>query len=287
MTTPDFEATADAFNRLADPVRVELLRALWLEGRHDAMPYATLQDAVGVRDSGRFNYHLQRLTDVFVEQTDDGYQLTPAGLTVVDAIQSEAFAPAVTIEPTPVDGDCPTCDVAFEASYEDGLFDVSCPDCGRVGSQFVFPPRGVRVRDPADAARAHGIDSQSRSRRAALGLCPYCSGRTTSALRAVDGRDGHDVIVSHQCRDCEGRVNSAVGSVAHHHPATTAFCHDHGVDPRGPAWQYPWYVDPDAVTVEASDPLRATVTISLDGDTLRLTFDADATLLREERIERT
>ncbi|MFB6271202.1 MAG: winged helix-turn-helix domain-containing protein, partial [Halobacterium sp.] len=73
MTAPDFEATADAFERLSDPVRVELLRELWLEGRHDPVPYAALQDTVGVRDSGRFNYHLQRLTDVFVEKTDDGY----------------------------------------------------------------------------------------------------------------------------------------------------------------------------------------------------------------------
>jgi hypothetical protein len=286
MTVPDFEATADAFNRLSDPVRVELLRALWLEGRHDAVSYAALKDAIGVRDSGRFNYHLQRLTDVFVEKTEDGYRLTPAGVAVVDAVQSETFAPSASVDPTPVDADCPTCGVAFEATYDDGMFAVECPDCDRVGSRFVFPPRGVRVRDPADAARAHAIDANSRSRRAALGLCPYCGGRTESRLPTVDGLDGHDVVVRHKCRDCDGTVRSTVGSYAHDHPATKAFCHDHGVDPRGPAWQFEWCVDPSATTVEQSDPLRATATIALDGDELRLTFDETGAVVREERVER-
>ncbi|MFB6269444.1 MAG: hypothetical protein ABEH83_05835, partial [Halobacterium sp.] len=77
-----------------------------------------------------------------------------------------------------------------------------------------------------------------------------------------------------------------VGSYAHHQPATVAFCHDHGVDPRGPSWQYDWCVDPSVTSVDQRDPLEATVTISLDGDELRLTFDDDAALLREERVER-
>jgi hypothetical protein len=284
MTTPDFEATADAFARLSDPVRVELLRELWLEGRHDAVRYADLKDAVGVRDSGRFNYHLQRLTGVFVEQTGDGYALTAAGLAVVDAVQSETFAPSVTVRPTPVDGDCPTCGVAFEATYEDGMFDVSCPDCGRVASTFVFPPRGVRVRDPVDAAYAHGIEARTRSERAALGVCPYCGGRMRTTLRQSGSMYGPEV--SHDCVDCEGRVTSSAGSLAHSQPATVAFCHDHGVDPRGPSWHFEWCTDPDAAAVDQTDPLRVTVTVPLGGDELRLTFDDAGDVVREERVER-
>lgn len=286
MDGPDVEATADAFNRLSDPVRVDLLRELWLEGRHDPVQYAELQDAVGVRDSGRFNYHLTQLTGVFVEKTDRGYSLTSAGLAVVDAVQAGTFAPAETVEPTALDSDCPRCGVPFEASYDDGLFEVACPDCGLVGSLFVFPPRGVEVRDPTDAAHAHGIDAYSRSQRAALGLCPYCGGRTTTSIQRIDPNSGHDVVARHQCRDCEGRVNAPVGSYAHHQPATMAFCHDHGVDPRGPGWEFPWCVDPDAYAVTAEDPLRVTVTVDLEGDELRLTFDADGDVVAEERVER-
>lgn len=287
MTGPDVEATADAFNRLSDPVRVELLRELWLEGRHDAVAYTELQDSVGVRDSGRFNYHLTRLVGPFVAKDEDGYRLTAAGLAVVDTVQSETFAPAASIDPRPVDGECPRCGVSLVATYDTGEFSVVCPDCDLVASRFVFSPRGVRVRDPTDAARAHAIDARSRSERAALGLCPYCGGRMdTTVERTTDPLNDHDVRVHHECVDCEGRVNSTVGSYAHHEPAVVGFCHDHGVDPRGPAWRFPWCLDPGAVEVRKRDPLRVEARVELEGDELRLTFDESGGVVHEERVER-
>lgn len=286
MDGSDVDATADAFDRLSDPVRVDMLRELWLEGRHDPVPYAELQAAVGVRDSGRFNYHLTQLTDVFVEKTDEGYSLTSAGLAVVDVVQSGTVAPTVDAGPVTLDSDCPRCETAFEATYEDGLFEVRCSDCGLLGSKFVFPPRGVEVRDPTAAARAHAIDAHSRSRRAAQGLCPYCGGRTTTQLRRTPSRPDQAVVVRHECRDCEGGVNATVGSHAHHQPATVAFCHEHGVDPRGPSWEYDWCVNPDAVAVVSESPLRVAVTVELGGEELRVTFDESGSVVDEERALR-
>jgi hypothetical protein len=286
MTGPDVEATADAFNSLSDPVRVELLCELWLEGRHDTVAFTELQDAVGVRDSGRFNYHLTRLVGQFIEKDGGGYRLTAAGLAVVDAVQSEMFTAAASVSPQPVDGECPRCGVLLEAAYDAGEFRVACPDCDLLASRFFFPPRGVHVRDQADAARAHAVDARSRAERAALGLCPYCGGRTDTTVERTDPTDDHDARVHHECEDCEGRVSSSVGSYAHREPAVVGFCHDHGVDPRGPAWQFPWCLDPGAVELSGRDPLRVEVCVELGDDELRIAFDESGGVVSEERIRR-
>jgi DNA-binding transcriptional ArsR family regulator len=79
-------AATEAFKLLGDETRLAILLALWeahepfADG--DAVGFSTLRDRVGTADSGRFNYHLDRLTDHFVRRTDDGYELREAGLTV-------------------------------------------------------------------------------------------------------------------------------------------------------------------------------------------------------------
>jgi DNA-binding transcriptional ArsR family regulator len=70
---------ADAFALLADETRVAILRALaesWNEAGFGAaygLSFSELRERVGVRDSSRFNYHLQRLTGRFARKTDEGY----------------------------------------------------------------------------------------------------------------------------------------------------------------------------------------------------------------------
>jgi DNA-binding transcriptional ArsR family regulator len=146
MTTPDFEATADAFGLLADPVRVEILDALW-HSEETPVPYSDVRDAVGLRDSGRFNYHLSKLTDHFVEKTEDGYRLRPTGLLVVNAIYAGSYVDAPSREGIDVDGTCPTCGTPLVGEYDAGMFRVSCLDCDDQLFTLSFSPRGVARRD--------------------------------------------------------------------------------------------------------------------------------------------
>jgi DNA-binding transcriptional ArsR family regulator len=53
--TPD-----EAFAALGDPTRIAILRALF-EDPHEPTAFSDLRRAVGVRDSGQFNYHLGEL----------------------------------------------------------------------------------------------------------------------------------------------------------------------------------------------------------------------------------
>ncbi|MEF8884798.1 MAG: helix-turn-helix domain-containing protein, partial [Haloarculaceae archaeon] len=81
----------EAFAALADDTRVDILRALWSDEDQRAT-FSELREAVGMRDSGQFNYHLDKLVGRFVRKTDDGYELTLAGLYVNGAIEAGAIS---------------------------------------------------------------------------------------------------------------------------------------------------------------------------------------------------
>lgn len=85
----------------------------------DGMSFSELRDALGSPDSGRFNYHLKRLGDGFVERTDEGYRLRPMALKLVQTIVSgtghELNRPA-----TDVDLPCHRCGAPMTLSYENG-----------------------------------------------------------------------------------------------------------------------------------------------------------------------
>ena len=66
----------EAFETLADETRLGVLRAL--VRADEPLRFSDLRERVGARDSGRFNYHLDRLVGRFVERRDGRYALTDA-----------------------------------------------------------------------------------------------------------------------------------------------------------------------------------------------------------------
>lgn len=71
-------AVSDTFTLLSNETRVAIVRAL-ADGSDDALGFSELRSRVGVRDGGRFNYHLQKLRGRLVEKTAEGYALTAEG----------------------------------------------------------------------------------------------------------------------------------------------------------------------------------------------------------------
>ena len=69
---------ADTFTLLSDETRVAIVRAL-ADAPAEALGFSELRSRVGVRDGGRFNYHLQKLCGSLVEKRTEGYALTAAG----------------------------------------------------------------------------------------------------------------------------------------------------------------------------------------------------------------
>jgi hypothetical protein len=255
---------------------VKLLLDLWREGRQEAIPYSALQAAVGIEDSGRFTYHLKRLTGSFVEKTDEGYRLTPVGLAVVDAVHSGLLAGAGDRDPGPIDARCRDCGAALMLAYENGYATIRCDACGRTLSQFLFPPQGLAVRESADAAAAaFGAHVRAALDRAVAGVCPYCAGRSTVGSLADAGTVPQErVTFVARCRDCEARVTVSAAALVSFDPAVVSFLHGRDVDTRAPLWEQAWYHDATA-TVRERDPPTVDVTIAVDGDRLDLTVESD------------
>jgi len=93
------------FTLLSDDGRPEILRALWTADELVAL--SDLQEATGIRDSGRF-YHLDRLVGKFVHKTPDGYELTQAGEEINGAIEagSDCRIERLILSAGPLPADC-------------------------------------------------------------------------------------------------------------------------------------------------------------------------------------
>ena len=90
------QAVADpgVFDLLGDDTRFRIVQVLHAADDGGPVPFSRLRERVDVEDSGRFNYHLNRLQGVLVVKSEDGYALTGTG---------RAFAALVAPEPEPVD----------------------------------------------------------------------------------------------------------------------------------------------------------------------------------------
>lgn len=287
MTTPDFEATADAFGLLADPVRVEIVDALW-HSEETPVPYSDVRDAVGLRDSGRFNYHLSKLTDHFVEKTADGYRLRPTGLLVVNAVYAGSYVDAPSRAGIDVDGSCPRCNSALVGEYDAGMFRVSCADCDSQLFILSFSPQGVARRDDEELLAALSLHARAHTRRTSGGLCPFCGGSMLGELE-LDADTGlpMSTLVVHDCQNCGATNRSSVGFSVLEHPVVSGFLHEHGVTDDVPPWQFEWCLSDEPVTVESRDPPRVAVDVTASGtdETLRVTVDADGRVAGTERVD--
>lgn len=99
------ESPTDALSVLGNEIRMSILREL--AETNEALSFTELKERVGIRDSGKFNYHLTKLCAYFVRETDVGYELGHAGSRVISAAgyeKGETNTERVTEERCPVCG---------------------------------------------------------------------------------------------------------------------------------------------------------------------------------------
>jgi DNA-directed RNA polymerase subunit RPC12/RpoP len=265
-------AAAEAFETLGNELRANIVLAL-LDGPRT---FSQLREAVGVADSGRFNYHLDQLTGQFVRKTEEGYRLRYHGDHVARSMLAGTFTETTAFEPVPVDGDCIECgDRALMGSYADERVHIDCDACGERVLTVGFPPTAVADRAPGEAIEAFERWSRHQAAMERDGVCAVCTSRVRTTL-AMDPPRGIDLspVVSHECVVCERLTCTAVGGAVVDHPEVVAFHAEAGRDPRaGPYWSNPYLVTNRHVEVRSREPLRVDVTFSVDDETLVVTVD--------------
>ncbi|MDL0124366.1 helix-turn-helix domain-containing protein [Halobacterium salinarum] len=273
--TDDAEA---AFSAVADELRVRILRELW--DADDPLSFSELRERVDVQDSGRFNYHLGELRGLFVEQTEDGYDLRFAGRKLVGSLHSGVYTETGgMVGPQSVDGTCVLCGSDLEAVYEDQVGKVDCTDCEVTIIQTGVPPAFVDGREDDLAAAIDGY-VRTTSRSLLDGFCPTCSGPTAGHLAENDY--GPQAVVN--CERCGISFSGLAAWVAVDHPAVLSFYDDHDRSVRDtPLWHLDWLADAEWVDGAAGD--RATVEVRLDDERLRVTVTDDLAVTAVDRAQ--
>lgn len=265
-----------AFGLLGNETRVAIIRTLG-ETVQEPLSFSELRERVGVRDSGQFNYHLNKLVGSFVRREDGDYTLTYAGARVVGAILAGTFNEKGAHESFELDAACPICGSPIVANYRDERVTVRCPDCDEQLSTFGFPPGGLENRDAAELTRTFERWLRNVFTLMADGICLNCTGRTHGELTTDSEymRDDEEVVAEFTCERCNDVATSSVASFVLSHPAVVAFHYEHGIDlGETPEWNLTWLRNKQT-TLDSRDPPRATTRVTLDGDELELAVDAD------------
>ncbi|GAA0199844.1 helix-turn-helix domain-containing protein [Haladaptatus pallidirubidus] len=110
-TAGDIPETAiEALGTLASEHRIAILRELAVAD--EPLAFSELRERVGIRDTGRFNYHLSKLRERFVRETDGKYELGHAGERVVLAttdLDADGAATLAKAHGTDENGECAVC----------------------------------------------------------------------------------------------------------------------------------------------------------------------------------
>ena len=278
MSPPDGDAAdadpADAFDALSDPLRVDILRALAAHHREtgDGSPigFADLRRRVGVRDSGRFRYHLEKLRGKFVEK-EDGYRLTHAGVEVVAAILAGTYTEATSRGPVELDSDCFVCDEPAVATYEDSVCRVSCANDHPL-FQWSVPPNAAADATLPEAVELGELLARHAIELAIEGTCPKCYGAVEAAV--INGPEASKPGLLAECDTCGGRVVGPVSFCLLVDPRVAAFYRRRGRALREyHVWEHSFVQDPSAIGVVGEDPIRVEIDVRLGGETLRATVD--------------
>jgi hypothetical protein len=298
-STEQVEATVDELlSLLGNETRMEIMQTMWQEFSFSAyvtesregIPFVELQDAVGVEDSGNFNYHLGQLTDIFLQDREDGYVLTPLGYNLMQAIDQYGEFGYDARESGVLDSPCPYCEGDLVAEYSRGIVSVRCRDCGGLasGGNFTFVEvsgSGTSSLSMAALLDVATLSMVSKIRSSRYGFCWNCSG---SLARVLEDCPDHERTDAGICERCETRYRTNVqvecptcgtsggGPVLEYaiaSPVVTAFYEDCGA---GPAAVGPWEYRLAALgsaeeTVTETDPLVVDIEFTFDDRNCRVT----------------
>lgn len=295
MTAETESAPSETFEILGHETRLAIIEELAKHRRTQWQPeglgFAELRKAVGVKDAGKFNYHLNKLRDHFVYKRGDEYVLQNAGLELAGAVLAGTYTEQTDTRRSDINRECPVCDVQLEAIYEHGYIRVECREHGRLLANTV-PPSAAAGRSMDELLAVANRDARHAIEHARGGTCPHCWGRMNSVMPAdpapiLEGRADDDatieqVLVRFSCERCAMTFWFPVVLFVLDHPAVVSFYDDHGIDLRDRDYlELDFFTKGDG-TVVSENPVRVGIDLELNDDALRLIVDETVTVVAIE-----
>lgn len=304
LLTPD-----KAFAVLGNQTRIEILQTL--ADANKPLSFSELRNRVGIRDSGQFNYHLDKLDGHFIRAIDDGYVLRRAGERVVEAVLSGAVTDDPVIAPTQIDFECRLCGASIEMSYRQERLELYCTECaghyadtedsrestfgieyGWLGG-FSLPPAGIQGRSPGELLAVGSAWGHLEILAAAYGICPRCSARLEHSVQVCENHTVDNDLCGHCSRrqavqihrECTNCIYKGHGMFLTHLLGSAdlrTFVWEHGIDPIADGVSWGWDYQEDIISV---DPFRATFTYVLDNDSITLTVDEELNVVDVSRSD--
>jgi len=308
------EQTTEAFEILGNETRLAILLALWeaqdpgppfSEPSEPALSFSELYDRVDMGDSGNFTYHLDKLVGLFVEDTDEGYTLTPSAERMLHAVLAGTLSDPPSFKGEPIDAGCYRCGSPVVIDYLDRNLHRRCTGCEGIWQNTESPP-GLLVagyRPPVALENRtvqewnRDCNTRDRHRRASImeGVCPDCAGTVTTTINVCEAHDTHDETVCEHCGSlweiqttfvcdaCKFAWNTPAWGPIFTETAVLAFFHEHGLDPRD-LFDVSFYSAAnrkifdaiEQVTVRSAEPGALAVRVELDGGRLEVVLDEEA-----------
>lgn len=297
----------DAFATLGDATRMGIIRRL---GEDEPQSFTQLRKAVGVEDSGRFNYHLGELTGHFVRKTGDEYALREPGSRVVQAVLSGAVTDDRILETTRLDASCPYCGNPIDIMFREERLVISCAHCpgsfsgtetdarfldghpGGTVAVLKFPPAGVASRTDLEVLEAALAWSLDQTHAFASGLCPRCAAVVEQRVTVCENHDAapglcsecnirYGVLMDYHCTNCTHvEVNFPVGlHLLLTSPDLQAFVGARGTDPLDPSWESHAEISAFTEDITDTDPLQARFGYTFKGDVLEITVNEELSIV--------
>lgn len=299
-------APEDAFALLGNETRIRILQEL---GRASApLTFTEARNAVGVRQGGEFNYHLNKLIGHFVEKTDGGYSLRSPGRRVIEAVYSGAVTEAPVLGPAEISYPCRLCGGDILVGFENGRLELYCLQCaGQYGDAetlaradldavgwlggYSLPPAGIERRDPLEILYTASLWSHVEVFMLANGVCPRCSAVVSREVYVCEEHHpGEDlcgtcenrlaVTVEQACRNCGFEKRGMAISVLIANLELRQFIADHGIDPLAEGVDWGWDY---AEEIHAVEPLSATFTFEQEHEAISLTVDDQLDVVETRR----
>lgn len=284
MTEFDPE-TATSFDVLGQEIRIGIVEALVEKQIDDPQnpgaSFSELRDRVGVTDSGQFNYHLDKLTGRFVQETNAGYELNAAGQEVAGAVLSRSLGSDGQWGPTELDAPCRACGETVRVYYEDGKIFAEC-DNDHLNHSDYFPGSIVEERSLPEVMGLATLIGQQDIDLLIRDVCPNCYREIESGVILEQG----EPLLEGQCHHCGYFLQGPASLAVLTHPVLQAFYVERERDVREvPLWTLPFLTEPNRMHVDSEAPLQITVDASYNDEELTFLIDDEGSVI-EYNVER-